>query len=237
MFAFKDPTVHGYLLARRKRFFMDIRLDSGEQVVAHTANTGSMLGLLDQENEVLLTKNNDPKRSTAYSVQAIKINGGWVGVNTMIPNRLIQQSLLHSSLAFLSHYAQAKAEVPYGPDLRSRVDFLLSQSNCGKAPCYLEIKNVTLKIGMTAQFPDSVSLRAQKHIDDLMLMKASGFEACLIFLVQRADCEAFRPAHHIDKIYGHKLAVAMENELMVKALIAEVNEQGVNLSHEIPCVI
>jgi sugar fermentation stimulation protein A len=235
MLLFNEPTLKGYLLARRKRFFMDIELPSGEQIVAHTANTGSMHGLLEPKNEVLLTKNNDPKRSTRFSVQGIKINQAWVGVNTAVPNRLIRESLKHPELGFLAHYGELKAEVPYGPDLRSRVDFLLSESSLGERPCYLEIKNVTLKIGKFAQFPDAVSLRAQKHIDDLMLMKAQGFHACLIFVIQRDDCESFSPAHHIDKVYGQKLVEAVKNGLMVKALVARVSEQGIGISHEIGC--
>ncbi|OPZ23493.1 MAG: Sugar fermentation stimulation protein A [bacterium ADurb.BinA186] len=233
MITFAEPLI-GKLVARRKRFFMDVEL-SHATVVAHIANTGSMLGLLEQGNDIMLTKHNDPKRSLAYSVQAVKVDSTWVGVNTMLPNRLVKESFNHPVLEFLAHYGRIQSEVPYGLEKRSRIDFLLSESRKNEADCYLEIKNVTLKIDNKAQFPDALSVRAQKHIDDLMLMKGQGFKAALIFLVQRTDCERFQPAHHIDKIYGQKLREAVKNGLMVKALVAEVSEHGVRLSHEIDC--
>lgn len=235
MIIFDQPIVIGKLVGRRKRFFMDVSLPNDELVVAHIANTGSMLGLLNVGSDVLLTKSNDPKRALAYSVQAIKIDSKWVGVNTMLPNRLIKESFDSALLDYFSHYKLIKSEIPYGLEKRSRVDFLLSESVNNKPNCYVEIKNVTLKIDEIAQFPDAPSVRAQKHIDDLLLMKAEGFEAALIFLVQRTDCEAFRPAYHIDKVYGQKLNEAIKKGLVVKALVAEVSEQGIKLSHQIDC--
>lgn len=234
MLLFEEPVLSGKLIARRKRFFMDVRLPSGEEITAHTANTGSMKGLLEVGNEVLLTKSNNPKRTTAYSVQGIKVRDSWVGVNTMLPNRLIKASLNHETLSFLSHYSDIKSEVKYGINGRSRIDFLLSNST-HRAPCYLEIKNVTLKVGVEAQFPDALSIRAQKHIDDLMLVIKEGFSAALIFVVQRQDCDSFRPANHIDRVYGEKLSYAVENGLIVKALAAKIDREGLQLTHEIRC--
>ncbi|MCA9507197.1 MAG: DNA/RNA nuclease SfsA [Myxococcales bacterium] len=234
---FSKPAMVGKLLCRRKRFFMDIVLPNGEEVVAHIANTGSMLGLIDAGNEVLLTKNDDPKRTLKYSVQAIKIGCEWVGVNTMLPNRLIKNSFSHACMEDFHHYQTVKTEVKYGIEQRSRIDFLLSESLKDQADCYLEVKNVTLMKNGIAQFPDAVSTRAQKHIDELMFMRSHGFEAALIFLVQRGDCSYFSPASHIDKIYGEKLADAAQKGLIIKALVAKLSETGVLLSHEIDCKI
>jgi len=230
-----NGSIVGSLQRRYQRFFMEIKLDSNETIVAHVANTGSMLGLLATNNRVVVTKSSDIKRRTAYSVQAIKVGETWVGVNTHLPNRLLQKSLSHPALSPVMSYKKFKTEVPFGKELRSRIDFVFFESESGAMPFYLEVKNVTLCENAVAQFPDTVSLRAQKHIDDLLWAKEQGFFSALLFIVQRMDCKSFAPAHMIDKKYAEKLAHGRDRGLAVWAIAADVSETGVFLSHEIPC--
>lgn len=234
MMPFNEPIMYGRFIKRYQRFFMDILMDDGSIVTAHTPNTGSMMGLLEPNSRVMLSKSLDPKRRLSFTAQAIHINNTWVGINTHLPNKLVKSSLSHPLLKELHHYGRVKAEARYGKDLRSRVDLYLSD-HPNKAPVYLEIKNVTLKIGASAQFPDAVSTRAQKHIEDLLLVKEQGFNSSLIFIVQRSDCQFFTPARHIDSDYADLLTRAHSNGISIRALSTSIDENGLSLSHEIPC--
>jgi sugar fermentation stimulation protein A len=235
MIYFSDPITYGHLIKRYKRFFMDVRLPKGEVITAHTPNTGSMYGLLQEGRRVMLTASQDRKRKTSHTVQAIEIDGGLVGINTHLPNRLIRESLHHPLLRDLSPYDAVKAEVPYGENLRSRVDLYFSKDGGGLPPLFLEIKNVTMRRNELAQFPDAPSDRARKHITDLMNAQEMGARAAMFFIVQRQDCNAFRPAQDIDPQYAHDLKEAVEAGLWVRALCARIDQWGLAITHEIPC--
>jgi len=233
MVVFDEAVYYGSLKRRYQRFFMDVLLDSGELVVAHNPNTGSMLGLIDEGNRVMLTKTKDSKRRTQYTAHAVMVDGAFVGINTHLPNKLIKQSLAHPLLHNLKHYQRVQSEKPFGPNLHSRVDLHFSE---GLEPdLFLEIKNVTLKVGHEAQFPDAISTRAHKHVEDLLYVLQQGFKAALYFVVQRTDCKVFTPARHIDARYAEALSLAVKKGLSVRALVASISAQGLWLSHELPC--
>jgi sugar fermentation stimulation protein A len=234
MINFKEPIFYGRLLKRYKRFFMDVLLDMGEIVTAYIPNTGSMMGLLTPYNRVLLTKNLDPNKRLKFCVQAIEIQNSWVGVNTHLPNKLIKNSLYDPLLLDLKTYQDVKSEVFYGKDLRSRVDLHFLNGLNNEPPLFCEIKNVTLKIGSHAQFPDAVSKRALKHLEDLLYAQKHGFKALLIFLVQRQDCHFFSAAKEIDKTYADALANAFAKGLKIKILCARIDESGLRLTHSLP---
>lgn len=238
MYIFQN-TLFGKLKKRYKRFFMDVMLDSGEIVVAHTANTGSMKGLLGENNPVMLAKTNDLTRKTLYDVLAIQVDNHWVGVNTHLPNKIIKTALLekHPLLKEFHCYETIKAEVKFGENLQSRVDFLLSDASNDSKDFFLEIKNVTLKENNHALFPDSPSVRAQKHIDDLMLETKNGAYAGLIFLVQRNDVDSFSAAKEIDPLYFAKLKEAYNKGLHIKALCSSITPNGIELIRELKLVI
>jgi sugar fermentation stimulation protein A len=235
MLLFQRPIYYGRLRKRYQRFFMEVMLDSGEVIIAHTPNTGAMIGLLAENNRVMLTSRREPKHHLPYTVQAIEIDQRFVGINTFLPNRLIKESLSSPLLSELRDYRQIQTEVAYGRQLRSRVDFFCSQSASNKPSLYLEIKNVTLKTGHHAQFPDAVSARAHKHVDELVDAMEKGNRAALWFVVQRQDCQVFSVASHIDKVYAQKVHDAQLRGLKIRALCARIDERGLTLTHEIPC--
>lgn len=234
MLYFDEPICYGRLLKRYRRFFMDVSLDDGSLVTAYTPNTGSMMGLLEPNRPIMLTRNNDPKRRCAFTAQAIEVDGSWVGINTHLPNKLLKASLTHPLLAELTSYRQMKSELTYGRDLRSRVDFYFFDSKTDQAPLYLEVKNVTLKIGDQAQFPDAISSRAHKHLEDLQYVLENGSKAVLLFVVQRQDCDSFSPAHAIDESYAQRLAKAQALGVNMRALCARIDQSGLALTNEIP---
>lgn len=199
---FPSKLTKGCLIKRYKRFLADVELENGTIVVAHCANSGSMLGCMDPGSTVYLSPNQNPKAKLDWRWELIEINGGLVGINTSHPNRLVEAAIADGTITELQGYGSMRREVKYGQN--SRIDILLE----GPGLCYVEVKNVTLKIGAEAQFPDSVTTRGAKHLRELTQMVGDGHRAVMVYLVQRSDCEHFRPADDIDPTYANELQAA-----------------------------
>lgn len=204
---FDHPLVHGTLIKRYKRFLADVTLDTGEEVTAHLANSGAMQGTSTPGIEVWLSPAAGPGRKLAWSWELCKVDGTLVGVNTAHPNRIVAEAITSNEIPELRGYETVKREVKYGEN--SRIDILLTAPN--KPPCYVEVKNVHLKNGDWAEFPDAVTVRGTKHLRELSAMVAQGSRAVMVYLVQREDCKAFRPAAQIDPTYAAALAKAIDD--------------------------
>jgi sugar fermentation stimulation protein A len=200
---FPSPLVPATLVRRYKRFLADVVLPSGEEVTVHVANPGSMLGLAPPGARVWLSKSENPKRKLAYSWELVEIELGAgveiVGVNTAHPNLLVAEALAAGLLPELAGYRSVRREVPYGKN--SRVDFLLAHP--GRPPCYLEVKNVHMmrRTGL-AEFPDAVTARGAKHLDELAAVVAAGGRAVTLFLIQIGSAQRLALARDIDPGYG-----------------------------------
>lgn len=206
----KFPTklTKGRLIKRYKRFLADVELENGAIVVAHCANSGSMLGCMEPGSTVYLSPNQNPKAKLDWRWEMIEIGGGLVGINTSHPNRLVEAAIEDGTITPLQGYGSMRREVKYGQN--SRIDILLEDPVLSGVPglCYVEVKNVTLKIGDEARFPDSVTARGAKHLRELTQMVADGHRAVMVYLVQRSDCTHFRPAADIDPTYANELQAA-----------------------------
>jgi sugar fermentation stimulation protein A len=201
---FPFPLIPGTLIQRYKRFLADVRLDSGEIVTAHCANTGSMTGCNIPGSPVLLSASDRPGRKYPFTWELVHVDGGWVGINTAYPNRLVEEAVHAGTVAELQGYASLRREVPYGGN--SRIDLLLEgSSGC----CYVEVKNVTLVEGGRALFPDAVTLRGQKHLRELEEVVRNGSRGIIFFVVQRGDADVVAPADCIDPHYGELLRRAV----------------------------
>jgi sugar fermentation stimulation protein A len=201
---FEKPLIHGLLINRYKRFLVNVRLDSGEEVVAHCTNTGSMKSCLEPGAEVCLSPAGNPNRSTKYTWEMIKIGGNWVGINTSNPNKLAYQAVMNGEIEGLKGYTTVRREVTFGD---SRFDLYAENE---KEKCFIEVKNVTLKEGQYALFPDAVSTRGQKHLEALIKAKKEGFRAVMLYIIQRLDVDFFGPARDIDPEYAKALEKAVE---------------------------
>ena len=211
----------GTLVKRYKRFLADVRLDSGELVTAHCANSGTMKECSEPGRLVYLSLHDNPKRKLKYTWEMIKMPTSLVGVNTMVPNRLVKKSIEDGLVEQLKGYENVKAEIKVSD--RSRLDLLLT--NGDKEKCFVEIKNCTLVKDGLASFPDAVTTRGRKHLMELQRLAKEGNRSIIFFLVQRMDAKAFSSADNIDPAYGKELRKAKNNgvEIIVYDVIIDLN--------------
>lgn len=226
---FPAPLISGTLIRRYKRFLADVRLDSGEVITAHCANTGSMTGCALSDSPVLLSTSNRPGRKYPYTWELVQIGGNWISINTALPNRLAEEAILDDTVAELQGYETLRREVAYGAD--SRVDMLLEGA---RGRCFVEVKSVTLVEGRRALFPDAVTLRGQKHLCELEQMVLRGDRGVIFFAVQRGDAECFAPADSIDPEYGRLLRRAVNAGVEALAYRAVVTPESICLRDQLP---
>jgi sugar fermentation stimulation protein A len=181
---------------------------------------------------VLLSRSDNPARRLLYTWELVEAGGGWVGINTALPNRLAREGIEHGVVRELQGYGRLRSEVGYGSE-RSRIDLLLEEPGL----CYVEVKNVTMVEGDLARFPDAVTERGQKHLRELMAMAAAGARAVNFFVVQRADASAVAPADAIDPAYGKLLRQAAAAGVELLAYQARVTPTEISLSHPLPIIL
>ena len=228
---FPDPLRRGRLLRRYKRFLADVEFPDGEAAVAHCANPGSMLGLTEPGAEVWLSPSRNPARKLKFSLELVRADGSLVGVNTSLPNGIVEAAIAECRVPELGGYGSLKREVPYGAN--SRIDILLNGG--GAAPCYVEVKSVTLRrrAGL-GEFPDAVTKRGAKHLAELAAMAEAGCRAVLFFLVQRGDCAAVATAADIDPAYDAALRYAVDRGVEILCYGCDVSPEAIELRCRLP---
>lgn len=230
---FSTPLVSGTLVCRYKRFLADVRLDTGELVTAHCANTGRMLTCSGSGWRVALSESDNPCRRLRYTWEMVHNGRCWIGVNTHMANRLAVEGIRSGTIAELTGYDILRTERPYGTG--SRVDILLEREG---AQCYVEVKNVTLVTddGCYA-FPDAVTERGKKHLAELAGCVAAGHRAVMLYVIQRADGVRFRPAYEVDPSYCSALAMACSQGVEVLSYRAEVSPSGICVRERVQCTV
>jgi len=215
---FTKSLIKGKLIKRYKRFFVDVRLNK-EIVTAHCPNTGSMKGLLDENNLVYLLKHDDPKRKLKYGLEIIKAKNNLVGVNTHLANKIVDHGLKNNLIKELQNYENIKAEVFF--DKETRFDFMLEKN---KKKSFLEVKNVTLfRNNKTAEFPDAITTRGSKHLLTLINAIKKGYNSYLIFLIQIQNMEKFKIAKDIDSEYYKNYLLAKKSGVKFLAYRCKVD--------------
>lgn len=220
----------GILIKRYKRFLADIELETGEKVTAHCPNSGSMKGCATPGSPVWLSTSDNPKRKYKYTWELIKMPGTMIGINTQVPNKLVKQSIEHDMIEELAGYDTVKAEVKTSS--HTRLDLLLEKE--GKEKCYVEIKNCSLVEEGIAMFPDAVTTRGQKHLDELEYLVSLGHKGVIFFLIQRMDAKLFKPADMIDKVYAEKLKKVVKNGVKIVVRDTSINTQFIRIRNAVP---
>jgi len=228
---FTKTLIKGRLIKRYKRFFADIKLDK-EIVIAHCPNTGSMMGLLDEGNEVFISKNNDPKRKLKYTLEIIKVKKNLVGINTHFANKIAYHGLCNNLIKEVSNNDSIKPEVFF--DKETRFDFLLKKQN---QKIFVEVKNVTLfREKKIAEFPDSVTSRGTKHLKTLIEAIKKGYKSYLLFLIQIEGTESFKIAKDIDKEYYENYLLAKKAGVVFLAYRCKINSKEIKIEKKIKII-
>lgn len=217
------------LIKRHKRFIV-VAEHEGEELLAHTNNTGSMLGLLRPGSEILLSPAMNPNRKLQWTWELASVHGTWVGINTLTPNRLLFELWNNKLIHELQGYDSFKKECKTGS---SRLDAYLT----GPAgELWVECKNVTLVESDVALFPDAVTERGQKHLRELMALAKTGVRVALFFLVQRPDARCFGPADVVDQVYADLFYEALDAGVEVWPYEAVLTERGIGLGKRLEVV-
>tara|TARA_B100000780_G_scaffold8711_1_gene6271 strand:- start:53 stop:754 length:702 start_codon:yes stop_codon:yes gene_type:complete len=225
---FENPLIPGLFVKRYKRFFADIDVNN-KIVTAHCANSGSMMGLLNKNNKVWLTKSDNKKRKLKYTLQIIEDNGSKIGVNTHLTNKIVKHALERNFINDFTNKLKIKSEQSFGA--HTRFDFYLED---GKTKSFLEVKNVTLKRKpKVAEFPDSVTARGTKHLNELINATKKGFKSYLLFVIQREDCDKFEIAKDIDPVYSETLIKALKHNVKILCYDCKFLSKGIVLNNKI----
>ena len=225
------PLISGRLIKRYKRFLADVQLDKGQLVTAHCPNSGSMAACSEPGRRVYLTRHDNPKRKLKYTWEIIRMPDSYVGVNTLVPNRLVKNALENDRVPELAGYETIRSEVKTADG--SRLDLMLQRNE--KDACFIEIKNCTLVENGVAMFPDAVTQRGRKHLFELERLKAGGDRCVMFFSIQRMDAEVFKPAAHIDPAYAEVLRkVHFEGGVEILVYDVHIDLKHIRLNRPIP---
>jgi len=230
---FRATLLEGRLVRRYKRFLADVQLAEGV-ITAACPNTGSMMGCAEAGNRVWLSESDRATRKYRHTWELVEVGQTLIGINTGLPNALVHEAIENGAIPELGGYSGVRREVPYGEE-KSRVDLVLEAE--GRAPCYVEVKNVTAAVTKgVALFPDCVSDRGARHLRELIRLKAAGMRPVQLYCVQRGDVQEVRPADGIDAEYGRMLREAIAAGVEVLAYRAKVTPTEVRLEERIPVV-
>ena len=129
----------------------------------------------------------------------------------------------------LIKFNDIKTEVRFSNN--TRFDFLL-QNN--KEKCFLEVKNVTLvREKKMAEFPDAVTSRGTKHLNELCNAKKKGYQSYILYLIQREDCDSFKIAKDIDKKYKTAFDKALKSGVKILCYDCKLSNEEIKLNNQI----
>ena len=225
---FENELIPGLFIKRYKRFLVDVKLKN-KIVTAHCPNPGSMMGLLNKNNQVWLTESLNLKRKLKYTLQIIKDKNSKVGVNTHFTNKIVLDALQKNLIQNFNKNIKITTEKVFGTN--TRFDFYLENKN---KKSFLEVKNVTLKRkDKIAEFPDSITSRGTKHLNELINATKKGYDAYLLFVIQREDCTNFKIAKDIDIEYSNTLLKAVKHNVKILCYDCKFSSKGILLNNKI----
>ena len=225
---FKEKLIQGTLIKRYKRFFVDIK-HNNKIITAHCPNSGSMLGLLNKGNGVWLSKSSNPERKLKYTLEIVSVNKKLVGINTFLTNKIVLEALNKKEIKNLINFINIKTEVKFSD--KTRFDFLLSNQ---KQKCFLEVKNVTLvRKNTLAEFPDAITSRGTKHLNELINAKKKGYKSYILYLIQREDCKSFKIAKDIDEKYKVTYEKALKSGVKVLCYDCKLSDEEIKINNQI----
>lgn len=228
---FSPPLVPARLVRRYKRFLFDALLDDGAAITGFCPNTGSMRGLTEPGSRIWLSRHDTVNRKYAYALELVEADGTVVGVNTALPNRLAEEAIARGVLPSLDGFGALRREQRYGRN--SRIDILLEDKI--KGCVHVEVKNVHfIRQAGLAEFPDSVTTRGAKHLDEMGDLVETGKRAAMLFVIQRADCHRMRICADLDPAYGRAFARAIARGVEAYAVRCHLDRSKIEAECLVP---
>ena len=225
---FENKLIPGLFVKRYKRFFVDVKINN-QVITAHCPNTGSMYGLLKAGNKVWISKSDNPNRKLKYTLEIIEDKNTKVGVNTHSTNKIVHHALKNNLINEFKNIIEIKPEIKFGKN--TRFDFLI---NSKKNKTFVEVKNVTLsRKKKLAEFPDAVTSRGLKHINELIKASKKKYKVFILYLIQRDDCDSFTLAKDIDAAYAKAVTKAVKNKLNLLCYDCKFSSKGIKLNKKI----
>ena len=222
------PRYYGTLIKRYKRFLADIKLENGETITAHCPNSGSMKTCAEPGWKVMVSDSQNPKRKLRFTWEMVHNEKCWIGINTQYANKIVKEAIENEQIPDLTGYEKIITEKKYGQN--SRIDIFLQKES---ELCYVEVKNVTLVEDNYYLFPDAVTERGLKHLNELEQMKKQGQRAVMFFLIQRNDAEIFKPSHKNDPKYARRLQEVYDQGLEILPFGTNVSPQEITITHKL----
>ena len=225
---FKERLLQGSLVKRYKRFFVDIKYKN-KIITGHCPNSGSMMGLLNIGNKIWFSESDNLNRKLKYTLEIIEVEKKMVGINTLLTNKIVLEALNCKKINSLIKFNDIKTEVKFSNN--TRFDFLLLNN---KEKCFLEVKNVTLVRGKKmAEFPDAITSRGTKHLNELCNAKKKGYQSYILYLIQREDCVSFKIAKDIDEEYKIAFSKALKGGVKILCYDCKLNSEEIKLNKQI----
>ena len=225
---FKERLLQGALVKRYKRFFVDIKYKN-KIITGHCPNSGSMMGLLNMGNKIWFSESDNLNRKLKYTLEIIEVEKKMVGINTLLTNKIVLEALNCKKINSLIKFNDIKTEVKFSNN--TRFDFLLLNN---KEKCFLEVKNVTLvRRKKMAEFPDAITSRGTKHLNELCNAKKKGYQSYILYLIQREDCDSFKIAKDIDKKYKIAFDKALMSGVKILCYDCKLNNEEIKLNNQI----
>ena len=223
-----EKLIHGKLIKRYKRFLADIILDDNQEITAHVPNSGAMTSCIEPNCDVWVSSHDDVKRKLKYTLELTKIDENLICTNTNVANKIAIEAIQNGTICELQGYVSLKPEQKYGQN--SRIDILLENE---KQKCFVEVKSVSLKIDDYLAFPDSVTSRGTKHLNELYDMVQEGHRAVMLYVIQRTDNLPFRLACEIDKKYCEAFNEVTNKGVEVLVYQSSIDLQAINIDKKI----
>ena len=224
---FISSLIKGKLIKRYKRFFVDIKVKNSI-LTAHCPNTGSMMGLLDEGNDVWVSKNDNPNRKLKFTLEIIKVRKNLFGVNTHKANRIVEHGLSNKLLKEFKFIKTIKPEFKYSDD--TRFDFLCDEN-------IIEVKNVTLNRNENlAEFPDAITSRGSKHLIKLINSIKKGYKPFVLFLTQIQGISKFKIAKDIDNDYYQNYLLAKKSGVKFLAYRCKISPVEIKVEKKLKII-
>jgi len=228
---FPTPLTDATLIRRYKRFLFDATLPDGRVITGSCPNTGSMLGLTDPGSRIWMSQHDSKTRKYRYALELVEADGVIVGINTGVPNKIVEESIRAERIGPLSGYESLKREQKYGRN--SRIDILLTDP--ARPNAYVEVKNVHfMRQQGLAEFPDSATSRGAKHLEEMGDMVEAGHRAVMVYLIQRPDCETLKICRDLDSNYASAFDRAMRRGVEALAVRCHITPREIRFDRLIP---